>query len=237
MFNFAFLSSFHAAGKSMTTDPTEDGKPHKTSLLVMAGLPKSLLIKTNPILLQPEILSFIAKMKANNYSEQTIESYGRAVETLSKRGTDIFSVESIKTGIANYECSNRTKQNIRNAMILFLKYNGIDATIPKFKRIGKMVFIPLENELDQLIAGCKNQLATFLQVLKKTGARFGDALNIHWTTKHRSQHNINNTRKRKRSKNDKGKQQAIGNDNQTTTNKQKNIHIMQQRKVQEAHLW
>ncbi|MBN1357226.1 site-specific integrase [Candidatus Bathyarchaeota archaeon] len=44
-----------------------------------------------------------------------------------------------------------------------------------------MAFIPLENELDQLISGCKHQMATFLQTLKETGARFGEALNLKWT--------------------------------------------------------
>jgi integrase len=51
---------------------------------------------------------------------------------------------------------------------------------PKYRRVGKLPFIPTEGELDQLIAGCGRKTGTFLQLLKETGARCGEAWNLEW---------------------------------------------------------
>ncbi len=38
-----------------------------------------------------------------------------------------------------------------------------------------------ENELDQLIAGCGQRTATYLQILKETGAWCGEVWSLRWT--------------------------------------------------------
>jgi integrase len=45
----------------------------------------------------------------------------------------------------------------------------------------KVPFIPLEAELDQLIGGAYKKLATFLQLLKETAMRSGEAWRLRWT--------------------------------------------------------
>lgn len=52
---------------------------------------------------------------------------------------------------------------------------------PIFNRIRKLPFIPTENEIDQLIGGCNKRMATFLQLLKETGVRCGEASQLLWT--------------------------------------------------------
>jgi integrase len=49
-----------------------------------------------------------------------------------------------------------------------------------YKYTRKLPFIPLESEIDQLIAGFKKRTATFLQTLKETGARCGEAWALKW---------------------------------------------------------
>ena len=120
-------------------------------------------------------------MKINNYSEDTIERYGRTLETLVKRGADLKNPETVKEVISRQPWSEGTKANTVNAIQLFYKYHKIKAEFPKYKREEKIPFIPTENEIDQLISATKHQLATFLQVLKETGARCGEALNLKWT--------------------------------------------------------
>ena len=51
----------------------------------------------------------------------------------------------------------------------------------KIKRGSKQPWIPLESEIDQLIAGCGKRTATFLQTLKETGARSGEIAKLKWT--------------------------------------------------------
>jgi integrase len=120
-------------------------------------------------------------MKVDNYSQDTIERYTRNLKVLSKSGTNLIGIEGIKETIANMRTTEGTKQTYRNAILLYLKYHGIQADIPKYKRKDKMVFIPTENEIDQLISGCSHQLATFLQTLKETAARYGEAITLKWT--------------------------------------------------------
>ncbi|MEM2130108.1 MAG: site-specific integrase [Candidatus Bathyarchaeia archaeon] len=49
---------------------------------------------------------------------------------------------------------------------------------PRYKPTEKLPFIPTENEIDSLIAGCSKQVATFLQTAKETGARRGEIFNL-----------------------------------------------------------
>jgi integrase len=120
-------------------------------------------------------------MKADNYSPDTIRRYAQNLTALSKNGTNLIGIDGIKKTIADMTTSAGNKQSYRNAILLYLEYLGIKAEIPAYKRIEKMVFIPLENEIDQLISGCTHQLATFLQTLKETAARYGEAITLQWT--------------------------------------------------------
>ena len=55
-------------------------------------------------------------------------------------------------------------------------------TPPRYRRIDKLPFIPLESEVDQLIAGFRSRTVTcFLQLLKETGVRPGEAWQLTWT--------------------------------------------------------
>ena len=58
---------------------------------------------------------------------------------------------------------------------------GLKWDPPIFNRIRKLPFIPTENEIDQLIGGCNRRMATFLQLLKETGVRCGEATQLLWT--------------------------------------------------------
>jgi integrase len=47
--------------------------------------------------------------------------------------------------------------------------------------VRTLPFIPLESELDQLISGANRKTATFLQLLKETAMRSGEAWRLRWT--------------------------------------------------------
>ncbi|MCW3997011.1 MAG: tyrosine-type recombinase/integrase [Candidatus Bathyarchaeota archaeon] len=53
-------------------------------------------------------------------------------------------------------------------------------TPPIYKRVRKLPFIPTEIEIDQLIAGSSKRVATYLQLLKETGMRSGEASILKW---------------------------------------------------------
>lgn len=51
---------------------------------------------------------------------------------------------------------------------------------PRYKRIDKLPWIPTENEVDQLIAGCGVKTGTLTQLIKETGVRAGEAWRLEW---------------------------------------------------------
>jgi integrase len=58
--------------------------------------------------------------------------------------------------------------------------SGIRWNPPKYEVNRKLPFIPLEREIDELIASCGKKLSTVLQLLKETGMRIGEALRLDW---------------------------------------------------------
>src|SRR4030067_448933 len=83
--------------------------------------------------------------------------------------------EKLGSGTKNNRKYNKTK-----ASRCFLNQNKIKATLPKYKVTRPLPYIPIEEFLDQLIASCNQQMATFLQTLKETAARPGEAWQIEW---------------------------------------------------------
>ena len=53
-------------------------------------------------------------------------------------------------------------------------------TPPRYQGVRKLPFIPKETEIDQIISACTSRLATFLQMLKETGMRGGEAWQLKW---------------------------------------------------------
>jgi integrase len=51
---------------------------------------------------------------------------------------------------------------------------------PKTNIIRKIPFIPNEAEIDGLIAGSPTSVATFLELLKQTAMRSGEAIRLQW---------------------------------------------------------
>ncbi|UCE16229.1 MAG: hypothetical protein JSV12_01025 [Candidatus Bathyarchaeota archaeon] len=60
-----------------------------------------------------------------------------------------------------------------NLYTLFLKMLGETWNPPKYKPVHKLPFIPTEEEVNELIAGCNRKTSAFLKLLKETGVRSG----------------------------------------------------------------
>jgi len=63
----------------------------------------------------------------------------------------------------------------------FLKFNNQSWQPPRYRPAEKIPYVPTEADIDQLIAGSGRILATFLQFLKETGARSGEAARLKWS--------------------------------------------------------
>jgi integrase len=127
-----------------------------------------------------KILEHAWWLKKNGRSESTIEGRVKLLKTLVKRGANLYDPETIKDVIAKQTWSNGRKNNASDAYSAYLKMMGGKWEAPQYKTIRKLPFIPKETEIDQLIAGCSQRMATFLQILKETGARSGEIWWLKW---------------------------------------------------------
>ena len=113
-------------------------------------------------------------MQKQGYAEATITRRIRLFGTLVKRGVNFLDVESVKEGIARQKnWSPKTKALAVDGYTNFLKMLGQTWIPPHYKPVRKLPFIPLEREIDDLIAACNPKTAAFLRLLKETGARLG----------------------------------------------------------------
>ncbi len=95
------------------------------------------------------------------------------------RGADLTDPEIVKEVIARQTWSQNRKRNVIASYTKFLNYQGLTWNPPKCNVIRKLPFVPKEKEIDDLVAGCSKTVAIFLQLLKETGMRCGEAIEIN----------------------------------------------------------
>jgi integrase len=129
-----------------------------------------------------KLVEYCFHLTKQGYAEETIRCNHTALKVLAQRGANLLDPESVKAVIANQKAwSGNRRRNVINAYNLFVKLNGLTWDKPKCKVTRAIPFIPTEQELDDLIAGCGKKTATFLQLLKETAMRSGEAKRLQWT--------------------------------------------------------
>jgi len=129
--------------------------------------------------LQGKVLEHAFWMKKEGYRESTIVSRAKLLAGLAKKA-DLLDPESVKEAIAQLKVTEGRKENIVIVYTLFCKQNSIQFIPPRYHRVDKLPFIPLEAEVDQLVAGMGPRYATYLQFLKESKARAGEVWGLKW---------------------------------------------------------
>ena len=101
------------------------------------------------------------------------------MNTLARR-CNILEPEQVKTYLALSQQKASSKQNIAAIYTQFLKYKGLTWQPPQYTIESSLPFIPMEKEIDEMIAGMSKTVSTFLQILKETGARGIEAHRTKW---------------------------------------------------------
>jgi len=83
--------------------------------------------------------------------------------------------------LAKAKCSEGRKERACYDLARFYAWKGIVFEKPRYRKIESLPFIPLESEIDALVAGTGKKTAALLQLLKETGMRCGEAWNVKWT--------------------------------------------------------
>ena len=101
---------------------------------------------------------------------------------MAKRKANLNEPESIKQCIAEQKCwSIRTKEIAVETIDCFFRMTGKTWERPIYRPVRKLPYIPSEAELTSLISGCNKKTSCFLQLLKETGMRCGEAFMLEWS--------------------------------------------------------
>ncbi|MEM3880868.1 MAG: tyrosine-type recombinase/integrase [Candidatus Bathyarchaeia archaeon] len=137
-----------------------------------------------------KILQFALYLKLQNCSEHTIKGWSQKLRRLADNA-DLEDPESVKRFLASLDIAESSKHAFCVAYTAFLKWQGKSWTLPKYKGTQKIPeFIPTEQEIDALIAGCGKKTAAILQVIKETGMRIGECLSLKWSNINPEAHTI-----------------------------------------------
>ncbi|MEM2911419.1 MAG: site-specific integrase, partial [Candidatus Bathyarchaeia archaeon] len=127
-----------------------------------------------------KLLAFAWFMQKNGYSKGTIDTYINCLKKLVDNNVDLMNPEQVKESLAKLQVSNMRKRIIIAAYTLYLKTQGLKWEPPICNVTRTLPFIPTERELDDLIAAGGKKTSTFLQLLKETALRSGEAASLKW---------------------------------------------------------
>jgi integrase len=119
-------------------------------------------------------------MEKEGYRPATTRCAVEALKSLTRR-VNLFDTEAVKYYLAKANVSEGRKERLSNDLARFYRFKGLHFDKPRYRKIEKLPFIPLESEVEQLISGMGQKTGTFLQLLRETGIRCGEAWNLKWT--------------------------------------------------------
>jgi len=139
-----------------------------------------------------KLVEFAFYLKKKGRADKTIKTQCGCLKTLSNLAADLLNPDHVKSIVAlKEEWSQGTKKNIINSYRNFATCFDIQLPeMPQYKPQQKLPFIPTESELDQLIACAGPKLQPFLQTLKESGARTGEAAALKWENVDLERHTI-----------------------------------------------
>ena len=124
---------------------------------------------------------FEQDQKNNGRADETIRSRLQSLKQVA-RITDIYNPEEVKKWQSSKEChwNNKTKVKFCDSYSALLKFLKLNWIAPSYQIVNKLPFIPTEQEIDLLISGTGKQTSTVLQMLKETGMRIGELVQLKW---------------------------------------------------------
>jgi integrase len=126
-----------------------------------------------------KIVEFLWYLQRMGRRRETIRQYSRVLKQVAKN-VNILEPEEVKRFLADSKISRTSKTNLTYVFKSFYKFLKISWEPPGYKPEKNIPFIPTEQELDILISNGSKVVSAFLQILKDTGMRRGEALKLEW---------------------------------------------------------
>ena len=88
-------------------------------------------------------------MQKEGYRRSTIESAVSGLKGVARKA-DLLDPEAVKRYLGIADLTEGRKEALTVRLARFYKYKGISWTAPRYRRVEKLPFIPLESEVEQL---------------------------------------------------------------------------------------
>jgi integrase len=157
---------------------------------LVAEIQKMEIPRGREIEIKGRLVQYVPWMEKQGYDPETIRGWRNCLEALVSENADLLNPESVKEVLANDFVKKKPRwgqyrrHNIINAYTLFLRVNKMHVwdkwEKPKCHITRKFPFIPIELEIDALIAGSGKKNAAFGQLQKETAMRPGEAKILQW---------------------------------------------------------
>jgi len=129
-----------------------------------------------------KIIEFLWHLERENKRSKTIVTYRKYLTRLVNISANLFDPESVKDAIIQQKSwGENSKRMATEVYKSFAAFSNLHFEPPRYKARPPLPFIPLESELDALIAGSNKRLSACLQLLKEIPIRIGEALSLKWT--------------------------------------------------------
>ena len=127
-----------------------------------------------------KLVDYAWQLKKKGLAEIAIKQRIYRLRKLLSFGADLLSPDSVSSILALHPLDPAYKRAFIVAYKSFAKIFNLQWDPPRVRVDRKVPFIPTEEEIDTLIAGCGRKTAAFLQLLKDTGARGSEACKLKW---------------------------------------------------------
>ena len=121
-----------------------------------------------------DIFNLLWDCKKKGYKPSTIDGFRRSLRSIA-RNVSLLDSEAVLGFIAKKTVSEARKEVLSDHYGNYCKWKGFAYKRPFYTRVRRLPFLPLEAEVDSLIAGLTGKLSVFCQFVKETGARPGEA--------------------------------------------------------------
>jgi len=128
-----------------------------------------------------KLLEYAWTQKKHGLQESTINLRTTLLKQLIQKGADLNNPDNVETVLATEKFTVSKKASLVAAYRSYTKTFGIPWIPIRTRYRPQQPHIPLESELDQIIAASGRKTAAFLQTLKDTGARSGEVSKLKWT--------------------------------------------------------
>ena len=144
--------------------------PHKGRSGTASSSPTNLTTSPTILTSSPIIINTMLWMKRNAYEESTIKATAKRLKHL-QRNCFIADPESVKTFIANKNCSNGYKESLVETYDIYMRSTNKEWNKPFYERYNKLPKIPSEEKIDMLISQASPRMSLILSMSKELGTR------------------------------------------------------------------